>query len=134
MRSARERLEAEVAGLQRSITTAHQDKADAQAEVADLQAELAGLRHRFVTAHQDEAEAKAELHRYGAATCSCLLLAFNVTVMNILLQSHTINLGTAVSRTILRCFVVVGCAHNLGYGVSVHRCCLTTTECIMWNM
>lgn len=37
LHNVRETMEAEVAGLQHSITTAHQDKAKAQAEVAALQ-------------------------------------------------------------------------------------------------
>lgn len=112
----------EVASLQCSITTAHQDQANAQAEVADLQvevadqqAEVADLRRRLVTAHQDKCETKAELHRYGVATCCCFLLALKLTLMHIVLRSVTIHsrLVAAIRRSFLQCFVVAICAHQL---------------------
>lgn len=59
LRSVRERLEAEVAKLQHSITTAHQDKAKAQAQLAHLQG---------TTACQDQADPNATPHMYAAAS------------------------------------------------------------------
>ena len=53
-------MEAEVASLHDSITTAHQDMAKAQAEMASLQRSI-------TTARRDQADAKAALHKYAAA-------------------------------------------------------------------